>query len=117
VVKRSDSLLPYIHLEEEEKITKINHFDDFVQSVINLENIVQKNMKSTNNIKLESILLPYDSFWCSVLMIICSPWYCLFIKMIYRISKLDNIREKALIMNTYKPVLFYIFIQDRGEKK
>ena len=58
-------------------------------------------MKSTNDIKLESTLLPYDSFWCSVLMIICSPWYCLFIKMIYRISKLDNIREKALIMYTY----------------
>jgi hypothetical protein len=48
-------------------------------------------MKSTNDIKLESTLLPYDSFWCSVLMIIGSPWYCLFIKMIYRISKLDNI--------------------------
>jgi hypothetical protein len=57
-------------------------------------------MKSTNDIKLESTLLPYDSFWCSVLMIICSPWYCLFINMIYRISKLDNIREKALIMYT-----------------
>ena len=47
VVKRSDSLLPYIHLEEEEKITKINHFDDFVQSVINLENIVQKTLVKT----------------------------------------------------------------------
>jgi hypothetical protein len=58
-------------------------------------------MKSTNDIKLESTLLPYDSFWCSVLMIICSPWYCLFIKMIYRIIKLDNIREIALIMYTY----------------
>jgi hypothetical protein len=40
-------ILPYIHLEEEEKITKINHFDDFVQSVINLENIVQKTLEKT----------------------------------------------------------------------
>ena len=58
-------------------------------------------MKSTNDIKLESTLLPYDSFWCSVLMIICSPWYYLFIKMIYLIIKLDNIRQIALIMYTY----------------
>ena len=58
-------------------------------------------MKSTNDIKLEGTLLPYDSFWCSVLMILCSPWYCLFIKMIYLIIKLDNIREIALIMYTY----------------
>ena len=58
-------------------------------------------MKSTNDIKLESTLLPYDSCWCSVLMILCSPLYYLFIKMIYLIIKLDNIREIALIMNTY----------------
>ena len=58
-------------------------------------------MKTTNDIQLESTLLPYDSFWCSVLMIICSPWYYLFIKMIYLIIKLDNIRQIALIMYTY----------------
>ena len=58
-------------------------------------------MKSTNDIQLESTLLPYDSIWCSVLMIICSPWYYLFIKMIYLIIKLDNIRQIALIMYTY----------------
>ena len=52
-------------------------------------------MKSTNDIKLESTLLPYDSFRCSVLMIICSPWYYLFIKMIYLIIKLDNISQIA----------------------
>jgi hypothetical protein len=72
-------------------------------------------MKSTNDIKLESTLLPYDSFWCSVLMIICSPWYCLFIEMIYRISKLDNMREKALIMYTYNCNDFNLQIQPAVE--
>ena len=65
--------------------------------VIFEEQYISDFMKSTNDIKLESTLLPYDSF----LMIICSHWYCLFIKMIYLIIKLDNIREIALIMYTY----------------
>ena len=58
-------------------------------------------MKSTNDIKLENTLLPYDSFRCSDLMILCSPWYYLFIKMIYLIIKLDNIRQIPLIMYAY----------------
>ena len=58
-------------------------------------------MKSTNDIKLENTLLPHDSFRCSVLMILCSPWYYLFIKMIYLIIKLDNIRQIPLIMYAY----------------
>ena len=55
-VIRSDSPFLYIHLEEEEKITKINHLSTLttlffiillVQSVINLENIGQKTLEKT----------------------------------------------------------------------
>jgi hypothetical protein len=55
MVKRSDSLLLYIHLEEV-NITKINHLSTLttlffiilpVQSVINLENIGQKTLEKT----------------------------------------------------------------------